>query len=58
MGKKYIDQEALVNKLWKVMEDDNNKDMQCGLLQAILVAKLMDTAETVERGDVEYDENF
>ena len=53
MGKKYIDQEVFINKLWQLIKDENNKDMQGGLLQAVLVAQLMDTAETVERGDVE-----
>ena len=56
MGRKLIDQEQLTDKLWRLMEEDTDKGMQCGLLQAILVATLMDTAETVERGDIPYDE--
>ena len=46
---KLIDQEELINKLWRLIKDENNKDMQGGLLQAVLVAQLMDT---VERDDI------
>lgn len=58
MGRKLIDQEELIGKLWRLIKDDDNKDMQAGILQAILVATLMDTAETVERGDVPYGEDL
>lgn len=57
-GKEWIDRNKLVTRLWDIMKEDSNKDMQAGLLQAILTATLMEAAETVERGDVEYDETF
>lgn len=55
-GTKWIDRDKLVQRLWGIIGEDKNKDTQAGVMQAILVATLMDTAETVERGDVEYDE--
>lgn len=58
MGTKYIKQEELTNKLWKLIADTESREQQAGLLQAVLVATLMDTAETVERGDVEHDETI
>ena len=54
--KEWIDRDKLVQRLCGIMGEDKNKDMQAGIMQAILVATLMDTAETVERGDVPYDE--
>ena len=45
MGRKLIDQEELIEKLWRLIKDDDNKDMQGGLLQAVLVAQLMDTED-------------
>ena len=58
MGRKFIDQQVLLEKLWAILKDESNKDMQAGIMQAILVATLIDTAETVERGDVPYGEDL
>lgn len=61
MAKKYIDQEETLNKL-KFLFDDaegTNKEslaIQNGIMQAMLVVILMDTAEAVERGNVPNDE--
>ena len=61
MAKKYIDQEETLNKL-KFLFDDaegNNKEslaIQNGIMQAMLVVILMDTAEAVEKGNVPNDE--
>ena len=61
MAKKYIDQEETLNKLKSLFDDaeENNKEsraIQNGIMQAMLVVILMDTAEAVERGNVPNDE--
>lgn len=63
MGRKLIDQKELLKKLLFVYKEEHNETdtlkreyTQCGLIEAMLVVVGMDTAETVERGDLTNDE--